>query len=442
MAPSIGHSDNLHTNQSSSGEDDIFFSGDSSSGGIRLKSNEKEMGYQYSAASTGLIESPEALCGRVKLLLTDLFPGTKSPEDFEVEYIGMGAYHKVVGFKVPIPKTAQTGIDNPLLEGGEYVIRLQYGRYLDQSTDMERDVAILNGLAGKIDVPISRVLMFDEKKTNPLGDAYTVATRLPGTTLEIIAEDKGFTMEQSCSMVEQVTYVVEKLTSITAPYPGLIASTHGEGIDKELCPSGIPTRMLDFPFDTLSLTTLADPSPLTFMLALADHWVTYEAAHLPSEDGNFTFWMKIKAIIHALSQHGILGSTFHLVHGDLAARNILGIVNADSTIKITGVVDWDFAHFAPLFCAYRAPLYRWGGGEDDAKEYCDPEELEAFKDAASPEYQKYAFSEEADIARKIWTVLREGMSGEYHKVLASLLIREWEILILEGRVGSIAPITL
>jgi aminoglycoside phosphotransferase (APT) family kinase protein len=423
MALSLEHSHGLHTSQpSSSSKDDNFLSSDSSSGGIRIGSIEQEMGNESSAVA------PEALCEKVKLILKDLLHVTENPEDLQVKYIGRGSYHKVVGFKIP------DGTDHPYFEGGEYVVRIQNQSRADQNTDMERDVAILDGLAGKIDVPISRVLTFDTETMNPLGAAYTIATRLPGFTLESIAEDEDTTTEQNCCMVEQVTYIVEKLASITAPYPGLITSTHGEGIDETLCPSGIPMMMFDFPFDTLPLTTLTNPSPLTFMLALVDQWTTYEATDLPSEDNNFASWMKIKAIIHALSQHDILGSTFHLVHGDLAARNILGIVINDSTIEITGVVDWDFASFAPAFCAYRTPLFKWSDGKDDAEEWCEPEELDAFKTVASPEYLKYAFSDEAVIARKVWAVLREGMVGEYRRIYAGQVFREWENLQLEGRI--------
>jgi hypothetical protein len=354
MALSLEHSHCPHTNQpSSSSKDDNSLSGDSSTGGIRIESTEQEMDDEHSAVA--LNESfavtpeafSEALCEQVKLLLKDNLGVMVNPVDLQVKYIGMGSYHKVVGFKIP------DGIDHDYFKGGEYVVRIQSNSRADQNTDMEADVAILDGLAGNMpDVPISRVLTFDTETTNILGAAYTVATRLPGSSLETIAEDDFTTTEHECSMVEQVTRIVEKITSITAPYPGLITSTHGMGMCETVCPSGIPMMMFDFPFDTRPLTTLAFPSPLNFMITLTDQWIQYEAASLSVN--NYATWMKIKDIIYALSAHDILGSTFHLVHGDLAARNILGNIVDDSTIEITGVVDWDFASFAPAFCAYRA----------------------------------------------------------------------------------------
>ena len=422
MALSLQHSHGLLTARPfPSSKDDQFLSTDSSRGGIRIYSTEQEMANEYSAVPA------EALCEKVKLLLKDELRVTETPDDLQVKFIGKGSFHKVVGFKMP------DGTGHRHFEDGEYVVRLQYEGRADQNTDMERDVAILDGLA-KISVPIPRVYFLDTEKNNPLGAAYTIETRLPGFTLEKIAGDNSTTKEQNCSMVKQVTSLVETLASITAPYPGLITSTYGKGIDETLCPSGIPMMMFDFPFDTSPLTTLANPSPLTFMLALADQWTTWEAAHLSSEDSNHASWMKVQAIIRALSQADILGSTFHLVHGDLAARNIMGTVIDDSTIEITGVVDWDFASFAPAFCVYRAPLLKWSGGLDDAEEWCEPEELNAFKTVASPEYLKYAFSDGAVIARKAWKVLREGMVGEYRRIYARQLFRDWESFQLRGRI--------
>ena len=424
MTPSLQHSHGPPTARPfPPSKDDQFLSTDSSSGGIRIYPTEQEMANEYSAVPA------EALCEKVKLLLKDVLRITETPDDLQVKYIGKGSFHRVVGFKM------SDGTDHHHFEDGEYVVRLQYEGRADQNTEMERDVAILDGLAGNIGVPAPRVFFVDTEKTNSLGAAYTIQTRLPGFTLEKIAGDKSTTMEQICSMVKQVTSIVETLASITAPFPGLITSTHGKGIDETLCPSGIPIMMFDFPFDTLPLTTLANPSPLTFMLALADQWSTWEVAHLPSEDGNHASWMKVEAIIRALSHEDILGSTFHLVHGDLAARNIMGTVVDDSTIDVTGVVDWDFASFAPAFCAYRAPLCKWSGGTDDAERWCEPEELNAFKAAASPVYLKYAFSDEAVIARKVWKVLREGMVGEYRRMYAGQLFRQWDSLQLQDRIA-------
>lgn len=422
MALSLQHSHGLLTARPfPSSKDDQFLSTDSSRGGIRIYSTEQEMANEYSAVPA------EALCEKVKLLLKDELRVTETPDDLQVKFIGKGSFHKVVGFKMP------DGTGHRHFEDGEYVVRLQYEGRADQNTDMERDVAILDGLA-KISVPIPRVFFLDTEKNNPLGVAYTIETRLPGFTLEKIAGDKSTTKEQNWSMIKQVTSLVETLASITAPYPGLITSTYDKGIDETLCPSGIPMMMFDFPFDTSLLTTLTNPSPLTFMLALADQWTTWEAAHLSSEDSNHASWMKVQAIIRALSQGDILGSTFHLVHGDLAARNIMGTVIDDSTIEITGVVDWDFASFAPAFCAYRAPLLKWSGGLDDAEEWCEPEDLNAFKAVASPEYLKYVFSDEAVIARKAWKVLREGMVGEYRQIYARQLLREWDSFQHQGRI--------
>ena len=172
------------------------------------------------------------------------------------------------------------------------------------------------------------------------------------------------------------------------------------------------------------------------MLKAADLWIEHEHAHHPSED-NFITWTKLKAIIHSLHRRDFLGTTFHLCHGDLAARNILGAVTSRSTVDITGVVDWDFACFAPAFCAFKPPLDMWGRSEDVAAGRCTAELVNEFKAVASEEYAKYALSVEARLANKIWYTLRMGMLDEDMRWYATNLIWKWEHLHPEDEIGKI-----
>ncbi|KAJ4359321.1 hypothetical protein N0V95_002245 [Ascochyta clinopodiicola] len=121
------------------------------------------------------------------------------------------------------------------------------------------------------------------------------------------------------------------------------------------------------------------------MLALIDLWVDYEQEFYPDED-NFAPWSKTKAILHSLQRRDLLDNKFYLSHGDLAPRNILAEISDESPIEITGVVDWDFACFAPKFCAYKVPLGLWDDDEDNAVEVCTLDMIDVFKETASTEY--------------------------------------------------------
>ena len=55
---------------------------------------------------------------------------------------------------------------------------------------------------------------------------------------------------------------------------------------------------------------------------------------------------------------------FHLIHGDLFPRNILVRPTSSVSVEITGVIDWDMAHFGPKFMATAPPLFFWNGGHE------------------------------------------------------------------------------
>lgn len=381
------------------------------------------------------------LCQKATLLIPKLFPDVKSSADLGVEFVGSGSFHDVVGFTIPNSEAATEHLSDILersknsIDAEKYVIRIPHTGVTEQDTDMRRDIAILRGLADKIVVTIPRVVAFDMATDNLLDAAYTVESRLPGRTLEDLVGNET-NEAQNVHIFKQVLRLVENLAAITAPHAGWVAEDFGEGIDDAYCSSGIPMKMFDFPFDVRSLTNLSDRTPLTYMLHLVDLWVAYEHAHHPSED-NFASWTKIKAMFHSLQRHNLLGETFHLCHGDLASRNILGVIANSSSVNITGIVDWDFACFAPAFCAYLAPMDMWSGAECVAVEACTAELIDIFKDVASADYMRYAFSAEAKIARKIWYVLRYGMLGEERRWHATNAIWMWERLHPEDNLGMI-----
>ncbi|KAF3001268.1 hypothetical protein E8E13_003877 [Curvularia kusanoi] len=397
---------------------------------------EKEFPSRFEAVYACLAEdigsmcfsSPEeALCHKASLLLMELLPDIERTDGLQmVEFVGSGSYHDVIGFKNPHQEAFIKDTNSPVIEQGDYVLRISRPYLDDTEEDMQNDISILLGLAGKIGVTIPRVVTYDTGKKNPLDAAYTVETRIPGRSLRQSIDD-GINGTQCIDLVKQVTSLVDKLAAVTAPYAARIVSPSNATANMTLYPSGIPIKMLDFPFDTQDLEDLHPRSPLIFMLTLLDLWTTWEKTQHPLEDNSAT-WAKIKGILYALMCLDLLGTTFHLVHGDLAARNILVKVADCNRAHITGVVDWDFACFAPAFCAFQAPLEMWEGDEERAVKTCKERIVEAFKETASKEYVRYAFSKQAKVARKIWRVLNQGMIGKERLRYATEAIREWEQL--------------
>ncbi|KAF9699411.1 hypothetical protein EKO04_002529 [Ascochyta lentis] len=372
------------------------------------------------------------LCQKVVMLAAELFPEAGSSDDLQVEYVGEGSFHQVIGFAVPQAKVANCDPEDEgrlVTDLEKYVVRIPR-----DATDMLREVAVLKGLEGRLNVPVPRVIAFDASKDNVLGLQYTLETRLRGRSLEDLVGDDSFNGQSEC-VLQQVVQLVEGLTEITAPYPGSISEEFNDVMEKGLCSSRIPIKPFDFPFDASSLISLPNQTPLTYMLALIDLWLDYEQEYYPNEN-NFVPWNKIKAILHSLQRRDLLGEKFHLSHGDLAPRNIMAEVVNESSVEITGVVDWDFACFAPKFCAYRAPLNLWDKDEAEAIAICTADLVDAFKDTASAEWIKYAFSTEAKIGRKIWDIIRLGMLGKDRRWYALNTIWDWQRLHPKDNMGS------
>lgn len=387
------------------------------------------------------VRAQNILTQKVLLLAAELFPRAACSADLRVEYVGGGSYHHVVGISVPMPQPAigepsSAASNTPsAAEGGRYVVRIPRDDVGDPHVDLQREVAVLKGLEGQLEVRIPRVVAFDVSTENALGAPYTLETRLRGCSLEdLLGGDAS--EAQTESAFRQVVRLVEDLARITAPYGGWVTESGECGIDERVSASRLPVRLFSFPFEASSLASLPDQTPLTFMLALADLWIEHECASCPDE-ANLESWAKIKDIVHSLQRRDLLGDAFHLSHGDLAPRNILADVVDESSVEITGVVDWDFACFAPRFCAYRAPMDLWDGDEGKALESCNASLIRVFEETASEDYVRCAFSKEAKIGRAIWSTVRSGMLDEDRRWRASKNIWDWERLHPEDDIGRL-----
>lgn len=110
----------------------------------------------------------------------------------------------------------------------------------------------------------------------------------------------------------------------------------------------------------------------------------------------------------------------------------------DSTLKLTGVLDWDaaYAHFCPKFVAYRAPFWMWI--DDDADEWdetlatADPTDVHGwrlkrlFMQLASDGWKRYAFAPEYVLARRIFERLKVGTKGNGAITEPQSIVGEWQ----------------
>ena len=112
---------------------------------------------------------------------------------------------------------------------------------------------------------------------------------------------------------------------------------------------------------------------------------------------------------------------FHLFHDDLLGYNILVEIISETTVKITGVLDWDGAAFAPSFM-FRAPFWLWTESENalgkEETALIEPTAEDARKVKAvfmegrglnklNEQWDRYAFSKECMFAHRVYPILKK-----------------------------------
>lgn len=133
---------------------------------------------------------------------------------------------------------------------------------------------------------------------------------------------------------------------------------------------------------------------------------------------------------------------FRLFHDDLLGYNILVEIISETTVKITDVLDWDGAAFAPSFM-FRAPFWLWteSNNAPDKGETAliEPSAEDAKKVKAvfmegrglnelNEQWGRYAFSKECMLARRMYPILQKGIFSPSEMAEAEAVIEEWREL--------------
>jgi len=138
---------------------------------------------------------------------------------------------------------------------------------------------------------------------------------------------------------------------------------------------------------------------------------------------------------------------FYFCHLDLYPRNMLVEIEDDSSLPLTGLLDWDaqFAYFCPKFVAYRAPSWLWVSGGHEYNEMIaadEPKDAEyrrlksLWEKAASTEWKRYAYEPEYMIARRMFALLRDGIRRDGDKEEARSIVDGWQELYPDQRLAT------
>lgn len=402
---------------------------------------------------------------RLLQLIAKLFPELDVPSPPTIFEIGSGSSNFVVGITIPPPKKGR-GSSNTALgsiakffntpastQPQEFAMRVPLTgdreSLVGVNGEINRNVAILKVIGSRLTVPVPKVVHYDLNDDNLLIKPYVLQTKLQGHCLCNIW--MSFSPEQKLSAMRQLTKATENIASVPASTAGLISVDNLDSLDSsEILLNSFPMPKLphDVSFEGLGKISKGRAhimTPVEQLLDFSKRWRDYEQCK--GIEHNVVRWKQIVKIIELLELRGWLGNSFHLVHDDLFPRNILAAAKNDSTVEITGIVDWDSCFFAPKFMAFRPPYWAWTDRSalerDETNATHEPPDntsrlmKKAFEDSASAEFKRFALSEEAVLARKLWYILQDGMLLPKTRNDAIDVIHRWDRLFPGDRIRVI-----
>ncbi|KAF2026130.1 hypothetical protein EK21DRAFT_74851 [Setomelanomma holmii] len=396
-------------------------------------------------------EPYEAFQTKVAQLVLDVFPGHTSCE-VVLERIKGGAYNRIIGVTLhdPQPKTSWYHLDNirntlsacvsgkrcAVRKSKKYILRIPRA----ETQDMFHQITTLAYLAKNFRCAVPHVVTFDSSTDNALGRPYMLQKRLSGASLTELWETLN--QDQRKCAVRCIAEVVRDMHKITNRCAGIISARN---TPHDLITGFIKLEPL--PIGTLVSNSgggrsifhspLATPqAPQSFLLSLIQRQRAQHTGLPPFEH----VWTGFTDMINSLADAGLLPDTqpFHLHHADFQLRNLLFVPISPTSVRLSGILDWDCALFAPAFMATRAPFFLWSADDadelDESDALIEPEDegkLElkrVFEEAVGEEFCTDAYRREYVIARRMFYYLVKGVRSGGDVFLAEEVIKEWKEL--------------
>ncbi|KAI4921042.1 hypothetical protein J4E85_009157 [Alternaria conjuncta] len=393
---------------------------------------------------------------RVAELCATLFPRAT----WRIERLRGGGYNRITAITVtPLPPRAFTipWIHSFLTSNEDYVkaytpeyhiLRSARREPSSDDLDMRYDVATLTFARINFGIVVPPIIHLDEHPRNPLSRTYTIQSHLPGQNLNLIWPE--LTINQRIDTMHIVVRVMEKLHTIQQSKAGIIASlTRLPHSPNKVTPEIQAFGTSRDPVSAFSGPADRPAEAMTTRQFLIHQRYRWEKLEEDLDDGDIAPWYCFDIIIQTLYDKGFIPDEekFYFCHLDLYPRNMLVEIEHDSSLSLTGLLDWDaqFAHFCPKFVAYRAPFWLWvsGGHEYDEMIAADePKDADyrrlasSWEEAVSVEWKRYAYEPEYMIARRMFALLRDGIRHDGDKEEARSIVDEWQKLHYDQRLAT------
>ncbi|KAF2874700.1 phosphotransferase enzyme family-domain-containing protein [Massariosphaeria phaeospora] len=392
----------------------------------------------------------------LQLCHQDVYPDVPA-DAIQITRMEGGSYNRVIGITINAPLKTPTifqRIHQRLLEcfgakikaskPQEFVIRIPRTEH----AWVEHEIAIVRYLKDS-GIPVPTIERFDLTKNNAIGERYTIQRLLPGSP----AVEAYFDLNtaQQVSFARDLGLALKQMAQYSASVPGTLDPAHaGESsLQPEILRLHCPPRNAFRPVDPNDATLPSEPQ--TVMDFLSSQFSRQRLYDLSCNREFINPWKQMWPIVAEMDKMGIFDDDrYYLTHMDFFARNMLVEVVDENTSKLSGILDWDEAVFAPAFVNCCPPSWMWDmEGEDEEEELdeaksndtpSDPnlqQVKKAFEDAVGGEYLRYAYTPEYRIARAICRLAIAGFhSGDDYNAFEKATA-EWNELHPDHAVGGL-----
>ncbi len=309
---------------------------------------------------------------------------------------------------------------------------------------IEREVAILRYVRQETSLPVADVIGFDATAKNPLESGYVLQSRLPGVSLHTIWDELSH--EQHCLIAQEIGKIILTLQDVKNSVPGIVeASLADDGSQKLIVrpfdiksaydvdwKSKIPDHIADENDD-------ATQTPLDWFGTQFGRWLANELLTSPSDILYWDYQLQFVQAAKQMADFGFLGDGQNcLCHFDLAARNVLVETLPDGSPRISGIVDWDSAVFAPTFVSCTPPSWLWTDQKyydtDENEASSTPSTLEQeeikekFEETVGFDWEWFAYQPGFRLARELFYFAQNGNQDGVATKRAIKFLKEWAAL--------------
>lgn len=375
---------------------------------------------------------------RANKLLRSLIPPPKGPV---IERLRGGDYNRITSISLPSSYGVATS-----------KLILRNSRWEDSEGRPDRDVAILDFVRQRTTIPVPEIIAKNFSNDNALGMPYVVQRRVPGSDIDSMWG--RLSHQQRCVIAREMGRVIKSLLSLESPMPGLIEAASADALfadSADIVPFELRDNGGNLIDDRTASGDIATPqTPGEFFKTVFGKWHAYT---LDADDPETELFKELLDTVRDMDYMGVFSSDMHcLCHVDLHSRNVMAEVQQDDTIRLTAVLDWDEAVFAPKFVNCQPPWWLWKEDGDARLDEngCEtwPYELPAaegfpatpenqelkrlFEEHAGPEYRHLATNTHCRLGRGLFILAKEGLVGSQHFNAAERIIQEWKDLKAES----------